>query len=122
MTTPLHELYDSLVNKEPRCSFECDAMLLGFLVKTMKDGSYFSRCPDPEYPGLCFADVHSEVTAISVPRWAGPLVKEDYQKHYSEESHCRAPTCTIQDYMTPITEAVGAALQGLDLKDFQTSR
>ncbi|KAI1941983.1 hypothetical protein LOZ66_001464 [Ophidiomyces ophidiicola] len=59
----LSRLMDTLYNHiddythNEHCSFECDALMLGSLIKRLRTLKIFPHRPDPPYEGLCFDEL-----------------------------------------------------------------
>ncbi|TGJ88664.1 hypothetical protein E0Z10_g53 [Xylaria hypoxylon] len=64
-------IYDHMdrLSEQKTCSVECDAILLGTLVRQMRANSLPSLCPTKPYEGLSVSSVVKTIKGLAVPEW-----------------------------------------------------
>ncbi|KAI3342222.1 hypothetical protein F4824DRAFT_495161 [Ustulina deusta] len=57
------------LSEQKTCSVECDAILLGTLIRQLRANSLPSICPMKPYEGLSFSQVVKTIRGLTVPDW-----------------------------------------------------
>ncbi|KAI1424094.1 hypothetical protein F5Y12DRAFT_469949 [Xylaria sp. FL1777] len=57
------------LSEQKTCSVECDAILLGTLIRQLRANSLPSICPAQPYEGLSFDSVVKAIRGLAVPEW-----------------------------------------------------
>lgn len=65
----LHDVTLSLLEGTNKCSFECDSILLGALIKKTRALGLFSPRPTKPFYGLSHQNLVSSICEIQSPRW-----------------------------------------------------
>ncbi|KAI1302066.1 hypothetical protein F5Y03DRAFT_216802 [Xylaria venustula] len=69
------------LSEQKGCSGECDAILLGTLIRQLRANSLPSICPTRPYEGLSFSSVAKAVRGLTVPEWYSKVNETEEFSH-----------------------------------------
>ena len=102
----LHEILASLAEGQNSCSFECDSIRLGALVKQMHTRTLYSPRPETPFRGYCVLQTARHVREFKDPKWNPPHV------------HGWTSKCKLSSKIKIMVDSVTQNVKGLVLKDY----
>jgi hypothetical protein len=135
LITALWEIVDQLRKSEIGCTFACQSILLGALVKQMDSFNLLEPRPAIPFSGVSFAQVALESGRFKSPEWySKPLgnICEDEDEAYDgyygypkkqkkkKKSLCSEHTlhgCDLRRYTQPRADELHNSIAGLELKN-----
>lgn len=100
----LHDTIAVLQGENNICNYECDCIMLGALTKHMRRLKITPLKLNPNYRGLCFVDLKSDLRDMKYP---GP---------YAISLH--SCVLSLPSKINYILNSAGETLQGLDIESF----
>jgi hypothetical protein len=107
MISLLYKLLESFRNGTKSCSFECDSILLGALIKEMQIQPLFSEQLAVPFLGLSVAATTEAIQALRSPNWCSWTGSgKRSQKH----------SCDFSEFTNPVIDGMADEMKGLTLK------
>jgi hypothetical protein len=118
----LHSLLDKLREGEPFCSFECDSMLLGALIKQLYPQELIWPRPLKPFTGFQFAETAEAVRRFQSPAWCVVQKKKKLKQRSAwdieeEVQKCPQHGCNLQNLLIPDIDRLKNGVKGLDLEE-----
>lgn len=133
LITALWEIVDKLRQGRTGCTFECESILLGALVKQMNSFNLLEPRPAIPFSGLSVAQLALEMGHFNSPAWYSKPLENIYgdddeaydgYSSYSRKTKKRPPCnehtlhgCDLRRYTQPRTDELHNSITGLELKN-----
>jgi hypothetical protein len=141
LTTSVHQVVDGLFINELRCTFECDSILLGALLKQIRPLGLWPR-PSKPYAKLSFVGIARAVRSFRSPHSEAHLHLEAEEEEEEEDLWRRTSfsksmkkrgkrspdfepnrgyECSLRRLLEPSIDHLEHGVSGLDLEDIPSS-
>ncbi|KAF4964779.1 hypothetical protein FSARC_7378 [Fusarium sarcochroum] len=101
----LYQFQQDLLEGRAGCSTTCSSMLLGSLMKQLRDKGLLATKPSAPFDGWRVEDARSAIVGLSAPRWRLPGKTMDHP-------------CTLSNALSPHVNQILEQVKGLELADF----
>jgi hypothetical protein len=142
LTDIIHSLLEELCRSQPRCSFQCDSMLLGAAIQQLHLHHLIWPKPSRPFTSINFAEIAKIIRSLDSPVWCDTIkassltsseneglqfgrkkkkrAKQNTWRIEEEESDvkelaCHQHACTLQGVLTPKINDLEHRVRGLDL-------
>ncbi|KAF1994240.1 hypothetical protein P154DRAFT_586617 [Amniculicola lignicola CBS 123094] len=110
----LENLLDDFRSDRIKCTFECNAMRYGALVKEMSSRTLLFPRPQIPFLGYSIEDTTASVREIRDPKWCNG----NNRSHPFYPPHCQSHDCKLTSHIWPIVSSINESLKGLSLEEF----
>jgi hypothetical protein len=101
-----HELLQNFHRAESSCSFGCDSLLLGALIKKVQTRGLFSPRPVEPFLGLSATVRAENIRSIKSPAWCS---------YRGANKKCRIHPCTLYSFINPVIDEMDDQMKDLAL-------